>query len=131
MLGRRSTDKTKPVATRTTQRHRHGQKSETAKQLIFRECHYLPKDVDGRAACDALFVRGPTVLDRDRSNKPRGRTRTEVSEKPGTMVLKSRISLKNKTKFKYKSLKNGTKCWFSSLKNVVHASLALLEVTSY
>ena len=28
--------------------------------------------------------RGPTVLDRDRSNKPRGRTRTEVFERPGT-----------------------------------------------
>ena len=40
VLGRRSTDKTKPVATRTTQRDQHGQKSETAKQLIFRECHY-------------------------------------------------------------------------------------------
>ena len=36
--------------------------------------------------------RGPTVLDRDRSNKPRGRTRTEVFERPGTMVLKSRES---------------------------------------
>ena len=39
VLGRRSTDTMKPAATRTTQRHQHGQKSETAKQLICRECH--------------------------------------------------------------------------------------------
>ena len=31
-----------------------------------------------------LNSRGPTVLDRDQSNKPRGRTRTEVFERPGT-----------------------------------------------
>ena len=39
----------------------------------------------------AAECRGPTVLDRDRSNKPRGRTRTEDLEGLGTMALESRI----------------------------------------
>ena len=37
-------------------------------------------------------IRGPTVLDRDRSNKPGRRTRTEVFKRPETVVQKSRIN---------------------------------------
>ena len=44
------------------------------------------------ACISDILGRGPAVMDRDRSNKPRGRTRTEVFERPGTVVLKSRMN---------------------------------------
>ena len=63
------------------------------KTLICRTNGSFPTCTHDDCKCEPLgLIRGPTVLDRDRSNKPRGRTRTEVFERTGTMVLKSRIN---------------------------------------